>query len=509
MSMLNRHPADKGHPCPICGKTDFCWFAEYPSGPVVMCGRVSEEGEVAGQDGLTYVFKKKTNQNYSMYEEIEQNKAAKLEWMKTQPWYKPAKSSKSYNKTSTAAPAKPIEMENIVVDEVKPLSNDRLNEIYSFMLEQLVLEPAHKTALLDEWNAGIDPELGEKILSLWPIKSLPLSDRLLSKGWKTANITRKELIDRMVYKFGSLRGVPGFFKQTDKSGNSHWQITGLSGIIFPEYDSQGNIYRLRIGDEHCSVREYATDRQGKYIYETVNGVEKKAFCASYDFNYLTGLWERTPYVNGVPEADKKTVVYDPAPNGIKTVALSAKGYPKLDGKTDGKYKNFSSRSDAVETKIVEKDGHKVKQFLHYNKYPEGTQSGSNISLYTKSGDDNKFLYVTEGEKKAIVINSVLNVPVVSLPGVQTYPKLFEKEWLKDKSLIDCQHEKGLVAIVIVYDADKATNDMVLSCEKGAVKTCLDKGIDTYVGEWNVLHGKGADDVLIQGLDLNYVKKVLE
>ena len=181
------------------------------------------------------------------------------------------------------------------------------------------------------------------------------------------------------------------------------------------------------------------------------------------------------------ETKEKKLVYD---SKIKLINLMANGCPK--GKASSKYKNFSS---VYEKKVNEKV---------INGYGIGTRSGSNISLYCKPGDDFSVVYITEGEKKAIVANLILGVPVISLPGTGTFSKLFEKN-TSEVSMLEYLIRKGTKMMVIAYDADKTTNIMVLKAEKKAIMEFLKRGLAIAVGEWNAAFGKGLDDILVTGV----------
>ena len=106
----------------------------------------------------------------------------------------------------------------------------------------------------------------------------------------------------------------------------------------------------------------------------------------------------------------------------------------------------------------------------------------------------------------MVLNEILRCPVVALPGVQTYSKLFEEENQSDKSMVQFLIEKGMQYMVIVYDADKRVNETVLASESNAIQMCKENGVSTLIGEWNPAFGKGADDMLIQGNRFQYIEK---
>ncbi len=65
----------------------------------------------------------------------------------------------------------------------------------------------------------------------------------------------------------------------------------------------------------------------------------------------------------------------------------------------------------------------------------------------------------------MVMNQFLHCPTGSMPGVHTFSKLFENVYGKNYSIMDYLIQRGLEAVIIVYDADKAVNMHVLSAEK--------------------------------------------
>lgn len=502
MQPISKQACKRGFPCAVCGKEDHCFCADFGNGPLWFCSTYTDQ--TINHNGSVFVLKGFTEQGYARYEEKSQYERNKEAWIREQERTNPNWHTRKKHRTEPTAeePQEKPEKNHVTVDDIVPLSNKRLHQVYSYMLDLLILEDNHKKALLDEWNCGVDDNLGGKILSKWPIRSLPMNDRARCEGcYNLKNITRQELVKKMVDRFGTLKGVPGFFLETDtwtdqitgeRKSDTHWQLVNLSGIVYPAFDSDGYIYRIRIGDEHPDVREYARDSAGNYLFTSDNGKKRHVTAATYSFNNRSGEWYRfTPDGN-------RSLVYSNQKK-IYKVKLSPKGYPIIDGKVDGKYKNFSSRAE----KTTETD----TQIIHYNAYPEGTRSGSPISLYCKPGDNMSIVYITEGEKKAIVMNMLLGCPVISLPGVQFYPDLFKPEYGKDQSIIDKLKEKGLAAVVIVYDADKVKNDMVRKCEEGAVKRCLENGLTTFIADWNIRFGKGADDALIQGLGFQYTEKI--
>lgn len=530
MAYEQSKPATRQEPCPICGKTDHCWSAYYgpKSGWIYYCAEKHCSGSTivhSSVNGKTYLLKNnrafpggRTANGYFVYESEEQQQRLREEYIAELKANNP--NFKGYvrhnQKPALAQQDLPVEKELVEVDHVDPLSNKKLNEIYGYLLSMLVLEDNHKQALLDEWDAGlVNPHLGEDLLAKWPVRSLPMNDYARKNGGiRLKNMTRKELIKRLVDRFGSLRGVPGFYLETVKwkdkiTGEpkefTHWQMVNLSGIVYPCYDPDGNIYRLRIGDEHPRIYEYAKEPDGSYITEqktvcltTPDGTEvfktitSHVHSAEIFWNPKTDEWFKKCISTGEVET-----IYSNQ-KGIYKVKISDKGYPVIDGKVDGKYKNFSS--------YYAKEVEQGDKRLLYNGYNSGCQSGSPISLFIQPGDDMRYLYITEGEKKGMVMNQFLHCPTGSMPGVHTFSKLFENVYGKNYSIMDYLIQRGLEAVIIVYDADKAVNMHVLSAEKGLIEKCKSYDVITFVGEWDPRYGKGADDILIQGKNFEFYQQ---
>lgn len=169
-------------------------------------------------------------------------------------------------------------------------------------------------------------------------------------------------------------------------------------------------------------------------------------------------------------------------------------HPQIDdsGKEKNKYNNFSSYFESRA-----KDGTLV------NAYINGCRSGSHIGMYDNPAvDDYTVCYITEGEKKAIYANHVLHVPVVSIPGVNSFNKLLEKS--EDGfTVLDYLKSKGCRILVIAYDSDKYINQSVLMYEGKIIEFLSSKDFHIGVAFWNPGFGKGLDDILSINIRPNY------
>ena len=218
-----------------------------------------------------------------------------------------------------------------------------------------------------------------------------------------------------------------------KNANGEWTFAGLGGILFPLYDAKGHIYRLRV----------RVDRQ---------------------------------YFNSQKE--------DISIEDFELLKKQNKSCYKV-----GKYLNFSSYKE---------DPEKRKEGIISNLRDCGCEASSNLGFYMNSKTDDMYVwYVTEGEKKSIIGNSVLKVPFVDIPGVNSYSKLVDYD---DNGMrpIDYMKEYGAQLIVVAFDADKATNEKVLDSEKKTIEVLLAEGFSIAVANWDSSIGKGIDDLLVRG-----------
>ena len=169
-------------------------------------------------------------------------------------------------------------------------------------------------------------------------------------------------------------------------------------------------------------------------------------------------------------------------------------HPEVDdsGKEKNKYHNFSS-CYAVRT----------KNGSFKNAYINGCRSGSHIGLYDNPAvDDYTVCYITEGEKKAIYANYVLRVPVVSIPGVNSFNKLLEKSE-NGFTVLDYLKSQGCRILIIAYDSDKYINQSVLMYEDKIIEFLSSQDFHIGVAFWNPGFGKGLDDILSINIRPNY------
>ena len=88
----------------------------------------------------------------------------------------------------------------------------------------------------------------------------------------------------------------------------------------------------------------------------------------------------------------------------------------------------------------------------------------------------------KGEKKAIVANYILHCIVISIPGVNNFAKLSEKD--EDGiTIYDYLHSIGCEKIATAFDADKLINNSVLQCESHLIADIKGAGFKAYICKW--------------------------
>lgn len=155
--------------------------------------------------------------------------------------------------------------------------------------------------------------------------------------------------------------------------------------------------------------------------------------------------------------------------------------------TSGKYKWFTSFYEKIES---END---TEQFFK-NVYNCGTTQPLQIS-YRFPKIQTSFLVVTEGEKKQWIVVDDKKLACANIPGVSSFATI-----IKD---IDQLKEMGIKFIIIAYDSDKSENTHVLTAELKLIKSLLEAGFEIYIAGWDEKLGKGIDDVLLSGNEIQY------
>jgi len=459
------------NPCPICGKPDYCFSSDRGADGIVrVCGRVHQD-MVNGFNGRVYKMIPSKNNTFTSYVDYEEDQI-RFE-LKRKAWCE-ANGKRYVPKEGidlSGIAAAPVEKAWVLDESVaQPLSHEQIDSVLRPWLENvLVLAPCHKAKLMLEWSAN--EAMAKEIFATWLIRTLPPEDKVRQEAPEyyrlhTDGPTRKELVAKLLQickenGLESPKGIPGFY-QDDETGE--WKISGQAGILFPVYDVQGRIYRLRIGVDTPKVKGEFNGQTG-------------------EFQFYRDSWyfER----EGKPKEERNVLVWRFGSQYSK-VPLNKKGLPP--GKTEGKYVNFSSFR---EWKDFEK--HTI-----INKYLNGCQSGSQISVYRPKNAKPGIVWITEGEKKAMVIAAVLGVTVLCVPGVGSYNKLFEPVE-GGPSIMEMLAEEGVKLAIVAYDADKEENPMVAHNEEGLLRELVAHNFMAGRTTWNSAFGKGLDDGIMEGI----------
>lgn len=504
----------KAQPCLICGKPDWCGRLMLQKGMGHYCHRCDDD--VVPANGTVFILQRVTSGGFSLYQDKNDIDAARERWIDEQ--IALGKLSKNYREKHpvsgslasyvAAAKNRPAEPGVKVLPDLDLASVAFRDKVYRCLLSQLTLEPWDEATLRKEWDNPRFPNgrVYDPLMGRYPIVSLPMEDAArIAGGWRLKNPLRKVIMKGIIKECGEPIGVPGFyyraskeesaafwewFTQQAKTSNREvlaalkrhpeyspekWTMYSLSGIVFPVYDSSGNIIYLRIRDEHPQVAGEYNGFEGTFLFAK----------GGWYFRALDGSGHYSdPWPGKVVFNERE---------GVKLIDLGPDGHSLPVGKVLGKYKNFSSY-----TKYSSKE-----EKISRNRYVAGKQSGSHISLYCKDGDNMRTVYVVEGEKKAMVCNQIYGAPCISLPGVSCFSKLFENEEERGKSLLGELMERGLKLLILAYDADKEKNTAVLKAEASAVKAITSHGIRMMLAEWGIGYGKGIDDLLIAGVRANF------
>lgn len=467
----------KSRPCPICGKTDYCCFWTNLKGvEQVICKRSNTQQDVTGTDGRVYKFLRLSKegeftvyQDKEVYEMIRERE--KDDWMRANqkgpynPRFTMFGKFRKKKDADNGAVVAPVIMpaaapEPEKVDWIDPLPHKELDQIYRSMLSHLILDDIHREYLKKE---GWDDTLIEQNM----IRSFPEKDfiRMKYKNFYSKNLFRKKLATKIMNDLDrdDLCGVPGAF--IDKGGN--WTFNGPKGILFPIYDGDGLIYGLRIRMDFMDPAiQLEVNRFNDHYYEH-EGIKY----------YLQPLKGWFVFRDGEKQYLKE--------NGYWTDYNGTASFKEV----KGKYRPLTSY---YEDEVERRDHNRS-----VNIYEKGCQLPSGTSLYFHPEKDNPVIcYLTEGEKKGIFGNALMQSPVVTFPGVDSWGDLFCGE--KGFRLVDKMKARGTKLFLIAYDADKEVNERVLRAQQKVMDALVNEGFSVGVCNWNMQLGKGLDDLLSKG-----------
>lgn len=129
----------------------------------------------------------------------------------------------------------------------------------------------------------------------------------------------------------------------------------------------------------------------------------------------------------------------------------------------------------------------------------GAACNNTYSVY-EPAKKTSICFITEGEKKGIMLAEKRGVLGVALQGVNSYKGAMIEKDSSGKNILDYLKEYGIKIIIICYDADKAVNKYVLGSETGTIKELKNHGFRIGVANWNMNIAKGIDDLINLGLN---------
>ncbi|WP_459195644.1 DUF3854 domain-containing protein [Wukongibacter baidiensis] len=246
--------------CPICGHQGWCCTEEQTDGNLhIICKRDSYKSDILG---FTFLWiTKGTEGNNSRY----------------------MLGDRRFTKSSTWQPS--MQKTKKVEENVKILSDDKLDRIYRKILSMLMLERHHREQLkADGWT--------DELIEKYGFKSYPVNDyRRWNKRIKSPNPIRYEIGSALHKEFGDLTGVPGLYlRKTKETGRPYWTLAGKSGILF----SIKNVYGMIIG---LRVRLDEPGNGGKYRW-----------LASHYLKKVEGIW-RNSYKNGCKATNRVSITF--------------------------------------------------------------------------------------------------------------------------------------------------------------------------------------------------------
>lgn len=436
----NIRNVSKAHPCPICGKPDWCgYMPASDGGELVICQRDVEQANAIGLDGQFYVVVGISKNGITIFEEANQRRAKEL-----------ARDGSKSNYNNFSKVKIPEVKTLTVVDQVIARSNKELDTIYRTMLSFLSLEPVHREYLHKEgWT---DEMIRKNNIVSFPEKDF--SRFKYRKNVKFVNPYRKRLATLVMNKLeiDNLRGVPGAYRDAKEN----WTFAGRSGIFFPQPDINHLIYRLRL---RMDFRDINSE-----IHSNTNGDDWYIDKGKKYYIHMGGIYQ----VN-----DKGKKEYD---------------------KSIGKYRNFASY-------YIDKEEEK-RGFL-VNVYNEGCEAGNQLAFYyNEQRDDMHIVYATEGEKKGMFSNEILRAPFISFPGINSWSLLFDGK--VGERPVDILKKKGVNIFIIAFDADKSINKRVLAAEQQTIEALRKEGFIIGIAEWDMKIGKGLDDLLSKGYKPEFI-----
>lgn len=238
------------NPCPICGKEDYCsvvdgFNPQFPAEQLHVCRRITSQKDVISPiDGKVYIYIKELRDYSALYEEAESRAYAQEQWRLANNIHS---SSRGKQRKVAPVPIQPIlPKREPTLLYVPPLPNVELDKIYCSFMAKLTLYHSHKKYLLSEgWS--------DRLIRNSFVRSMPANGPTKSSVYFHQR-TREQITKELIQEFGSVKGVPGFYL----NHKGDWTFYGNTGILIPQYDTNGYLFRLRIRLDHPPV-----DSKGK------------------------------------------------------------------------------------------------------------------------------------------------------------------------------------------------------------------------------------------------------
>jgi len=303
-------------------------------------------------------------------------------------------------------------------------------------------------------NAGVCDRVYRRFLQLCPIypehshewmtKRKYTEDQIMAFGLRSIPATWQEtkyIVDTLLSEGYSLERIPGFTQKLRKGGNPlndfdwYWTINAYGKYFLPVRDDAGHIVRLRMA----------------------TGQEKRKY-----------TW------------------FSSAPNvePVRNAAGNITDLKILDPSLDVKANPQEMRRGGASS------SHHINVVLPYP-FLQRWQPGDEITDIFRFDT----VVITEGEHKSFISANILNLPVIGVPGVGNYRDVLPalKKW-------------GVRKAVVAYDADaflnkekdgqKVENNVLKNLISFAREILESDGIELVFWIWNIQHGKGLDDVLL-------------
>lgn len=320
--MAEKFNVSTNSPCPICGKPDWCMWIQGNNGPLIACHRGTDNASssiIMGYDGHRYVFSHmgRGGECY-IYEDYEQHMNSLAEWKE--------KNGYINNPRHNSKRSCTIHTQKKYINKIDPCSDnpEHLDKVYSALLEHLKPDETTISYLKSEkWT--------DEMMRIYRIGTLPMSDaRRYNSNIKSSDPWRKQLCTEIEQTLGKdcFLGVPGFYVNT----TGRWTIYGApkGGIIFPVFNIDGKIIRLRIRPFYGKDDFVKAEQNGKKLPKYINLHSCKECrddenleitnqlnhgCAAgnvvgfYMFN-KRGEWINNPEVLFFTEGEKKSAVYN-------------------------------------------------------------------------------------------------------------------------------------------------------------------------------------------------------